>query len=201
MPKYQHIVAEYSTDALPSSGARDRTTAIADVTHESDILLTLDPMVEDLEDDPTMDEAVVSIPQLKANDYVAKGGIPITMQELADTARQRFLDTSAGNEEVHPDQNSMLTSTPSKPLNGKESRGKSELRAKPTTRAQGSAKKKRTREESEQSSPATKRVKVAKTPTPVTAPTRVLRPRPSKSATQLEEERERERAYRNAVVD
>lgn len=203
LPKYQHIVAEYSTDALPSAGARGRNAVTANTAHKSHIPTILDPMVEDLEDDVAMDEVLTSVPQLKAYDYVAGGGVPMSMQELADAAQQRSLDTSASTESEHPNQTSTLISTtdaPSKAMNGIGSNGSSGSRVKLTVRARGSAKK-RTREETEKPSPATKRVKVSSVSTPVPTPTRVLRPRPSKSTTQLAEEREREHAYRKAVAE
>ncbi|KAF7980649.1 hypothetical protein HWV62_37466 [Athelia sp. TMB] len=191
LPKYQHIVAEYSTNAPSATVGSGGLPPIAEVSQG--VPVNFEETTEASQDnDDVMNEMI--IPTFHADAPIQDGGVPLSMQELADAARQRSMEEAVQGEEIEIE---FAIKTPVQPVNGLDRSTRS--RQLPS-RTRGSAKK-RPREESEKPSPNIKRVKAEKVSTPTPTPTRVLRPRAPKSSTQIEEEKQMERAYRDAIAD
>jgi xeroderma pigmentosum group C-complementing protein len=188
-------VAAYSTDSPPSKSGRDKNADATQIAMET----TVEPNTSDVldqADDIEMEE--VNVPQLQGR---AENGVPISMRELADAARQRAINGSV--EELPSSTIHGLTSTVDTMFrvtstNTAASSSRSTPPARTVSKRRGSARK-RARDESERPELHAKRGKEDGTPVPT--PTRVLRPRASKSAAQIQEEKEMEHAYRRAIAD
>ena len=181
LPKYQHVVAAYSSDSPTSSSGQDKSTYAIQNKIET-VTGPHDPQEHD--DDIEME---VEIPQLQPR---SENGVPLTMRELADAVRrQRSINGSMDESDRPaslPSTNYVLTVDNTKSENVAKSARKNARPTKTISKPRDSARK-RPRDESDHPMPDT--------------PTRVLRPRASKSATQIQEERERENAYRRAIAE
>ena len=176
LPKFQHVVAAYSSDPPPSESGRDKHT---DATQDM-IETNAKPIFLEQEDDAEMD-----VPQLQPR---SETGTPITMRELADAARQRSSNDSTEDYDHLPSlpstNHGLIAAGTRSGISARSTKGAQLARtiSKPKNNA-----RKRPRDESDR---------------PVLdMPTRVLRPRASKSVAQLQEEREREHAYRRAIAE
>jgi xeroderma pigmentosum group C-complementing protein len=181
LPKYQHVVAAYSSDSPSSRSGQDKNTYVIQNKIETS---TGHHIPQEQDDDVEME---VEIPQLQPR---SENGVPLTMRELADTVRrQRSINGSIDESDLpasSPSTNHGLTVDNTKSGNAAKSTKKSARPTKTVSKPRDSARK-RPRDESDH---------------PVlNTPTRVLRPRASKSATQIQEEREREHAYRQAIAE
>jgi len=197
LPKYQHVVAAYSTDSPPFENGRHKNADVTQIAMET--TNTFD--VSDQADDIDMEE--INVPQLQRQ---AENGVPITMRELADAARQRAINGSVDDEElasstIHGPTNTVDTMSRVTSANTAASGSQSTPPARMASKLRGSARK-RARDESEKPLLHAKRGKEdGASSAPVPTPTRVLRPRASKSAAQIREAKEMEHAYRRAIAD
>lgn len=203
LPKYQHVVAAYSTDDSPSRTGFSRIAT--PVHHAADERATsaVPEFMEDDDDDLNMEVIDISEPP-----FQAENGVPLSMEELATAANQRTL---IGEPSLI---DGLISSTLSNGISstialdqGNTSRDRAALPKQAPVKVRTSGRK-RGREEIEkppldqhQPLPTKKRGKAIGSPTPLTTPTRTLRPRPSKSAARIQEEKEMEHAYRRAVAE
>lgn len=205
LPKYQHLVAEFSTDN-PSSSSSSRTERngmsmpAKKSLDETPIMMGCEP-----EQDVEMEVVDINNPSVQL-----KGVLPLTMRELASVAGQQALDGTVGSSANGKPLNSSYTQAedrgniPSRALifPADASIGDDVTRGAKTTTNSRTSTRKRAREEngtpSQEATP--KRGKPVGT-APTLTPSRVLRPRAAKTAAQIQEEKERERAYKKATEE
>ena len=95
LPKYQHVVATYSTDSPKSQVGSDTKGAVSQIGVDNTVKyivtpINLDAMHGDQEDDPETEEVIAIQPESRAN-----GGLPMTMRELAVVAKERPMTGNA----------------------------------------------------------------------------------------------------------
>ena len=195
LPKYQHVVAAYSTDSPATGSTRDKNSN--DVKNGIEATTAHTALDFLGADDIEMEE--VTVPQLQAR---SDNEMPMTMRELADATIQRYDSESLHGEDYPPSiiHSSTRANTRRGAVSSNGGTSANHQRIPPAgtaSKLKGSARK-RDRDESERPVFDAKEDGVSVS---VPVPTRVLRPRPSKSATQVEEEKERERAYKRAIAD
>jgi xeroderma pigmentosum group C-complementing protein len=194
LPKYQHVVAAYSTDSPPRRRGPDKNTDAAQ--NRMEMSATPLDILHEKQDDIEMEEVTVPLLHERAE--------PMTMRELADATRQPSVNGSDDLPASQPLTTRGLVNANTKAGAVSNDRTATSSKSTPTARTtpkpRNSARK-RARDESEKPALDTKRGKGDSASVSVPTPTRILRPRASKSAAQIQEEREREYAYRRATAE
>ncbi|KAF9013151.1 hypothetical protein BDQ17DRAFT_1342855 [Cyathus striatus] len=205
LPKYNHVpLAAVTAPAVFEDTHGDQE--LLENTEEADYDTGYDPPdVTTYDLDVEMEEIGIST--------VTNGGVPKTMQELAEEMEKKRLEAEAEVEELELPKRPVISarSTPVKSgLNGRTTRSQKKKqpprgrkrKARDSDKeeeAERSATESPEEVESEESKPV-KRPRKKATAAPIPAPTRTLRPRTGKSAAQHAQEKEAEEAYRRAIA-
>lgn len=194
LPKYQHVVASYSTDAPSASRVHMEGDAPRSDSPVTNAVVSAPPTSVDDYDDVMEDV----IPSSDVDSRALNGGVPLTMAELAKVANHKTTKPKSVQSKPKP-----VPTTASKRPVREVTTSSSSRRTLPKRRA---TTRKRVRDESSGSESEMSDIRPSPSKRVVsssTAPTngRVLRKRATKSAAVLREERETEKAYRRAIAE